>query len=127
MRRWVLIALAIILLCITCKATASPNDRYEFCMKLDELINQVRDEIKTDTSDEVMSKTYFEIIHIKHEFLKTCKDKTTKNYYEKALDKCNIYIGNAICEKDERWLDEALLLLNITFGDYKNNKMKYIK
>ena len=127
MRKIILIIIAILLLCVTCKATALSEDKYELLLQLDDLIGQIRYNINAEKDENSLYENYFQIVDIKYEFLETCKSNTAKNYYEKNLDKCNTYIGNAICEKDERWLDEALSVLDDTFGDYKNHKTKYIK
>ena len=128
MRKWVFIILTLFLLGVTCKAISSPiNDKYELCIQLDEMIEEIRTEIQDNKDDERMFKIYFKILRLKYEFLESRKNKSTSDYYERSLNKFNVYIGNAICERDVRWLDEAKLLLIDTFGDYENHKMKYIR
>ena len=128
MRKWVFIILTLFLLGVTCKAISSPiNDKYELCIQLDEMIEEIRTEIQDNKDDERMFKIYFKILRLKYEFLESRKNKSTSDYYERSLNKFNVYIGNAICERDVRWLDEAKLLLIDTFGDYENHNMKYIR
>lgn len=128
MKKIIFIILAIILLLVTCKATSSPiNDKYELCINLDDLIQQIRNQINLDVDESYSYKIYFQIVEMKDKFIDSCKNKAIKSYYKKNLDEFIVYIGNAICERDERWLDQAKMILIITFGDYKNNNMKYIK
>lgn len=128
MRKWVFIILTLFLLGVTCKAISSPiNDKYELCIQLDEMIEEIRTEIQDNKDDECMFKIYFKILRLKYEFLESRKDKSTRDYYERSLNKFNVYIGNTICERDVRWLDEAKLLLIDTFGDYENHNMKYMR
>ena len=128
MRKWVFIILALFLLGVTCKAISSPiNDKYELCIQLDEMMEEIRTKIQNNEDDKYMFEIYSKILRLKYEFLESHKDKSAKDYYEKSLNKFNVYIGNAICERDVRWIDEAKLLLMVAFGDYENHNMKYIR
>lgn len=128
MKKIIFTILTIILLLMTCKAMSSPiNNKYELCINLEDMINQIRNQINLDVDESYSYKIYFQIVELKDEFIDSCKNKAIKSYYKKNLDEFVVYIGNAICEKDERWLDQANMILLITFGDYKNNKMIYIK
>ena len=128
MKKIVFIIITIILLFTTCKVMSSPiNSKYELCINFEDMINQIRNQINLDVDESYSYKIYFQIVEMKDEFIDSCKNKAIKSYYKKNLDEFVVYIGNAICEKDERWLDQAKLILIITFGDYKNNKMMYVK
>jgi len=129
MKRCIIIALILIFLYLFCikPPVFGESLRYDFFIELNYVIQNIKNDIDNGEENSIINKKYFEIIHLKNNFIQTCKDKTLRNYYNKILNKMCNYIVTAIFEKNTTWLNESIFLLQTTFGDYQNNYIYFIK
>ncbi|MBR3229776.1 MAG: hypothetical protein IKF91_03005 [Bacilli bacterium] len=123
MKKYFIIAFILIFVCLFCIKSSAFGEiiEYDFCLKMDSVIQNIKNDINNNEEDHVINKKYFEIIQLKNNFIRMYKNNVIRIYYNVMLNKICIYIVTAIFEKNTIWLNESIKLLQETFGDYKKN------
>lgn len=121
MKKYIIIAFILIFVCLFCIKSSAFGEifEYDFCLKLDSIIENIKNDINNNEEDSVINKKYLEIIQLKNNFITIYKNNVVRIYYNMILNKICRYIATAIYEKDIVWLNESIDLLQETFGDYK--------